>query len=158
MRRAARATASVVILASTLLAAGCVNKPPLAIELLDFHHSASYATPPIVAVGPWDLRYSWDCKDALGAKRIAQPDFSYAVRHSDDESTASEAGSVVKRSEIDVMHASQPGDEKFHQVTQDYLVEHFQHPGIYYISVQTGCNWRVLVIDRKTGTVQAGGG
>jgi hypothetical protein len=127
--RAACARMLAAVLLSAALGA-CAGASSTGQELALFSKTSSgpYQFAP---QGAWDLRYQWDC---TRAREEGVPDasgFDVTIFNADDDTTAFEHP-----------QASRSGGN-------GTGVLHYRRSGIYYLDVQTQCDWSVAVVDRS---------
>src|SRR5687768_15226916 len=119
-----RVLALVVLLALT----GCGKKATVVLADIRGQGSTN-KTPVLAAPGSFRVEYSWDCsKQALRGEKSTQG-FAYTLFHANDETLAAEKPT----------HGATGADGKG---SVDYTML-----GNYYFSVNSGCDWRLKVVD-----------
>jgi hypothetical protein len=124
----------ITALAAALLCTGmaaCAGAGSNGDAIALFNDDKSGDTGRFAPSGAWDLSYSWDCARAKAEGTLDAHGLDLVVYNADDDSTAFE------------------NPEARSGATKGSAVLHYRRPGVYYVGLQTPCEWQVTVIDRS---------
>ncbi len=134
--RAALSAAATCAAAGTLLCGCNLGQSQNAILVdKDSTTGTTQSLAPFTVLGPWQIRYTFDCTKQNSEEVLNVNQFTVDVFNGDDNSTAFEHPQTT-----------------FVSVKRQGTL-HFTTPGNYYVHIDTECDWTLQVMDLSSGPV-----